>query len=197
MKVTTAQFVCGATSIESCPAPDRCEITFIGRSNVGKSSLINSLVGHKGLARTSNTPGRTQQINFFLINEQYYLVDLPGYGYAKLSKWQRAELAKIIEKYLAQRVSLVLSILLIDSRHLPTAFDLQMKSWLERQARPYIVVLTKSDKLSNNELRNQTLKIKAALGTQDLIAYSATTNLGRDALWSAIQAKLVQSDYHG
>lgn len=197
MKVTTAQFVCGATSIEGCPAPDRCEITFIGRSNVGKSSLINSLVGHKGLARTSNTPGRTQQINFFLINEQYYLVDLPGYGYAKLSKWQRAQLAKIIEKYLAQRVSLVLSILLIDSRHLPTAFDLQMKSWLERQARPFIVVLTKSDKLSNNELRNQILKIKAALGTQDIIAYSATTNLGRDALWSAIQAKLVQSDPNG
>jgi GTP-binding protein len=190
VKIVEAVFVRGAVDVSGYPQDNRAEIAFIGRSNVGKSSLLNSLVGHKKLARTSNTPGRTQQINFFLINGQFYLVDLPGYGYAKLSKGQREQLQWMIQKYLAQRNELVLSILLIDSRHLPTELDLQTKSWLEQRDKPFLVVLTKSDKLSNNELRNQVNKIKAALGNAQVIPYSAVTGLGKDALWSAIQAEI-------
>src|SRR5215813_5795218 len=129
MKIKEVKFVCGAVSEKGFPQDIRPEIAFMGRSNVGKSSLINSLLGSKKVARTSNTPGRTQQINFFLINEQFYFVDLPGYGYARLGKSQRQELQRMLQKYLASREALVLSILLVDSRHLPTELDLQTKSW--------------------------------------------------------------------
>ncbi|MBK7993077.1 MAG: YihA family ribosome biogenesis GTP-binding protein [Blastocatellia bacterium] len=190
MKVSEATFVRGAVDKEGYPQDGRLEVAFIGRSNVGKSSLLNSLLGKKKLARTSNTPGRTQQINFFLVDQKFYFVDLPGYGYASLSKKQRAELAELIEKYLAQRKELVLTILLIDSRHLPTELDLQVKTWLEHLGRPYLTVLTKSDKLSNNQLRNQISKIKLALATEEVIAYSTLTNFGKDSLWKAILARL-------
>jgi len=190
MKVSEATFVRGAVDKEGYPQDGRLEVAFIGRSNVGKSSLLNSLLGKKKLARTSNTPGRTQQINFFLVDQKFYFVDLPGYGYASLSKKQRAELAELIEKYLAQRKELVLTILLIDSRHLPTELDLQVKTWLEHLGRPYLTVLTKSDKLSNNQLRNQINKIKLALSTEEVIAYSTLTNFGKDSLWKAILARL-------
>lgn len=189
MKISEAIFASGAVDPQGYPKDDRKEIAFIGRSNVGKSSLLNSLLGQK-LARTSNTPGRTQQVNFFLVNKQFYFVDLPGYGFAKLSKKDRENLLQIVEKYLAQRTELVLSILLVDSRHMPTEFDLKMKSWLEEIGRPFLIVLTKSDKLSNNELYNQTRKIKLALGVQDLISYSSITSLGRDSLWKAILAQI-------
>jgi GTP-binding protein len=189
MKISEAIFVSGAVDPQGYPKDNRQEIAFIGRSNVGKSSLLNSLLGQR-LARTSNTPGRTQQVNFFLVNKQFYFVDLPGYGFAKLSKKDRENLLQIIEKYLAQRTELVLSILLIDSRHMPTEFDLKMKSWLEEIGRPFLIVLTKSDKLSNNELYNQTRKIKLALGVQDLIPYSSITSLGKDSLWKAILAQI-------
>ncbi len=190
MKISEATFVRGAVDKEGYPQDGRLEVAFIGRSNVGKSSLLNSLLGKKKLARTSNTPGRTQQINFFLVNQKFYFVDLPGYGYASLSKKQRAELAGLIEKYLAQRKELVLTILLIDSRHLPTELDLQVKTWLEHLGRPYLTVLTKSDKLSNNQLRNQINKIKLALSTEEVIAYSTLTDFGKDSLWKAILARL-------
>ena len=190
MKVSEATFVRGAVDKEGYPQDGRLEVAFIGRSNVGKSSLLNSLLGKKKLARTSNTPGRTQQINFFLVDQKFYFVDLPGYGYASLSKKQRAELAELIEKYLAQRKELVLTILLIDSRHLPTELDLQVKTWLEHLGRPYLTVLTKSDTLSNNQLRNQISKIKLALATEEVIAYSTLTNFGKDSLWKAILARL-------
>ncbi|MFY9226197.1 MAG: ribosome biogenesis GTP-binding protein YihA/YsxC [Blastocatellia bacterium] len=190
MKISEATFVRGAVDKEGYPQDGRLEVAFIGRSNVGKSSLLNSLLGKKKLARTSNTPGRTQQINFFLVEQKFYFVDLPGYGYASLSKKQRAELAGLIEKYLAQRKELVLTILLIDSRHLPTELDLQVKTWLEHLGRPYLTVLTKSDKLSNNQLRNQINKIKLALSTEEVIAYSTLTDFGKDSLWKAILARL-------
>ncbi|MEW6730655.1 MAG: ribosome biogenesis GTP-binding protein YihA/YsxC [Acidobacteriota bacterium] len=190
MKIKDVQFVRGAVVAEGFPRDGRPEIAFIGRSNVGKSSLINSLLGSKKIARTSGTPGRTQQINFFLVNQQWYFVDLPGYGYARLAKVVREQLQRMIRNYLAQRDELVLSILLIDSRHLPTELDLQTKSWLDQRARPFLVVLTKSDKLSNNELRTQVNRSKAVLGTEQVIPYSAVTGLGRDALWNAILAQL-------
>ena len=135
----------------------RPEIAFLGRSNVGKSSLINSLLLRKGLARTSNTPGRTQSINFFLINDNFYFTDLPGYGYARVSKVMRADWGKMAEEYLSERRELALCIQLIDSRHKPTALDLQLNEWLVHNGKPYIVAATKTDKLSNNELQ-KTLK---------------------------------------
>jgi GTP-binding protein len=190
MKITEAKFVYGAVDPRTFPSDGLPEIAFIGRSNVGKSTLINSLLGTKKLARTSNTPGRTQQINFFLINQKFYFVDLPGYGYAKISKAQRQELGRLIEKYLARPIASVLSILLIDSRHLPTELDLQMKSWLDEHAKPVLVVLTKSDKLSNNELRTQITGIRKALETEQVIPYSALTGLGKEQLWNSILAQI-------
>lgn len=189
MKVTGVEFVRGAVGSKDFPQDGRAEVAFIGRSNVGKSSLINSLLGHK-VARTSNTPGRTQQINFFLVNESFYFVDLPGYGYAKVSKVKHGELQRLIEKYLAERKTSVLTIMLVDSRHLPSKLDLQTKLWLEQSARPFLVVLTKSDKLSNNELNNQVKEIKAALGTDRVIPYSSVTGLGKDALWKSILSQV-------
>src|SRR3982751_7012651 len=130
MKITSAEFVKSAFNKSQWIADGLPEIAFLGRSNVGKSSLINSLLGRKGLARTSNTPGRTQSINFFLINDGFYFVDLPGYGYARVSKPMRADWGTMAEEYLAERNTLALSIQLIDARHEPTALDKQLNEWL-------------------------------------------------------------------
>src|SRR5215467_8709615 len=152
MKITGATFVKSATSPEHYPRDGRAEIAFIGRSNVGKSSLINSLLGTKGLARTSSTPGRTQLINFFLINGAFYFVDLPGYGYARVPSEIKREWGPMIEKYLASRPNLVLSIVITDSRHEPSKLDLLMKEWLMQRGLPFVIVATKADKLSSNQL---------------------------------------------
>jgi GTP-binding protein len=168
------------------------EVAFIGRSNVGKSSLINSLLGVKGLARTSSTPGRTQALNFFLINEQFYFVDLPGYGYAKTSKTNRQAWGKLIEKYLAEREQLVLSILIVDARHEPSPLDLQMKSWLQHFGLSYLVVSTKIDKLSTNERRVSQARARESLGTDRVIPYSALTREGARELWAEIQADITR-----
>src|SRR5437660_7238235 len=126
MKVASAEFIKSAFDRSQWVDDSLSEIAFLGRSNVGKSSLINSLLGRKDLARTSNTPGRTQSINFFLINESFYFVDLPGYGYARVSKTMRSEWGEMAEEYLGQRRELALSIQLVDSRHLPTELDRQL-----------------------------------------------------------------------
>src|SRR5258708_23008402 len=130
MKITSGEFVKSAFEKKHWRTDGLTEIAFLGRSNVGKSSLINSLLLRKALARTSNTPGRTQSINFFLVNESFYFVDLPGYGYAKVSKTMRADWGKMAEEYLAEREELALCIQLIDSRHKPTALDIQLNEWL-------------------------------------------------------------------
>jgi len=188
MKITSAKFIAATTTPDSFPKDRRPEIVFIGRSNVGKSSLLNSLLGVKGLARTSSTPGRTQSINFFLINDEYYFVDLPGYGYAKTSKENRRAWGKLIEKYLAQREQLVLSILIVDARHEPSPLDLQMKSWLQHFGIPYLVVSTKVDKLSANERRRSRQRAEEVLETERVISYSALTGEGAGQVWDAIQA---------
>ena len=162
----------------------------MGRSNVGKSSLINSLLGVKGLARTSSTPGRTQTINFFLINEAFYFVDLMGYGYAKTSQTNRQAWGALIEKYLAPRRQLVLCILIVDARHEPSPLDLQMKSWLQHFELPYLVVSTKIDKLSANERRASWQRAKQVLATEQIIPYSALTGEGAKQLWGEIQARM-------
>ncbi len=188
MKITSAEFVKSAFERAHWVTDGRPEIAFLGRSNVGKSSLINSLLLRKGLARTSNTPGRTQSINFFLINEEFYFADLPGYGYARVSKAMRADWGQMARDYLEDRRELALCIQLIDSRHKPTALDMQLNEWLEAKQKPRIVVATKSDKLSNNELSKTLAVIRKEIPEARVIAYSATSGRGRDDLWTEILA---------
>jgi GTP-binding protein len=190
MKITSAEFVKSAFSQEHWIEDRRPEIAFLGRSNVGKSSLINSLLQRKGLARTSNTPGRTQSINYFLINDEFYFVDLPGYGYAKVSKSMRSDWGVMAEEYLSQREQLVLCIQLIDSRHDPTRLDLQLNEWLNFNGKPHIAVATKSDKLSRNQLPKQLKAIRLALKFSEVIAYSAETGKGRDDVWKSVQTAI-------
>ena len=192
MKITSAEFTKSAFNETHWTTDNLPEISFLGRSNVGKSSLINSLLQRKGLARTSNTPGRTQSINFFLINEKFYFVDLPGYGYARVSKTMRADWGVMAEEYLAKRRELVLSIQLVDSRHSPTELDKQLNEWLVFNQKPHIIVATKSDKLSTNKLKKSFDEIKSVLPESKIIAYSATTGKGRDAVWNEIQTALFQ-----
>jgi GTP-binding protein len=190
MKVTSATFVKSATSAEHYPRDGRPEIAFMGRSNVGKSSLINSLLGVRGLARTSSTPGRTQLINFFSINDAFNFVDLPGYGYARVPRDVKKLWGPMVEKYLATRANLVLSILITDSRHEPTELDLLMKGWLEAREKPFIIVATKADKLSSNQLRASLSRASAVLGTNELVAYSAVTGSGAARIWKEITTRI-------
>ncbi len=162
----------------------------MGRSNVGKSSLLNSLLNVKGLARTSSTPGRTKALNFFDINGELFFVDLPGYGYAKVSKTERQQWGQLIEKYLAQRETLVLCILIVDARHEPSPLDLQMKSWLEHFGLSFLVVTTKIDKLSAHEQRASLTRAQKVLATDRIIPYSAVTGVGAQQLWNEIRAGL-------
>ena len=190
MKITSAEFIKSVFAEEEWPRDEQPEIAFLGRSNVGKSSLINSLLGVKGLARTSSTPGRTQSLNFFLINNRFRFVDLPGYGYARVPKIIRASWGEMATNYLAKRMQLVLSIQIVDSRHEPTTLDLQLNEWLATHAKPRIVVATKSDKLSNNELRKSLKRAQNALDAERVIAYSAVTGKGREEIWRTIEEAL-------
>lgn len=194
MKIKSASFVKSATSPEHYPHDDRPEIAFMGRSNVGKSSLINSMLGTRGLARTSSTPGRTQLINFFLVNDAFYFVDLPGYGYARVPVDVKREWGPMVEKYLATRPNLVLSILITDSRHEPTKLDLLMREWLSARGKPFIIVATKADKLTNNQLRANLRRASAVLGKDsEIVAYSAVTRSGADRIWKIITTKIADS----
>jgi len=196
MKIMSTEFVKSAFSEEHWPRTSWPEVAFLGRSNVGKSSLINSLLGVKGLARTSSTPGRTQALNFFLINRRYHFVDLPGYGYARVPRAIRESWGEIVTSYLAKRESLVLSIQIVDSRHEPTKLDLQLREWLTTYAKPHLTVATKSDKLSHNELGKtlkRTREVLGALGKGEVVAYSAVTGYGRERVWRAIEEALAVS----
>lgn len=186
MKIVAAEFDKSAFGKRDWPASGRPEIAFLGRSNVGKSSLLNSLLHRKGLARTSNTPGRTQSINFFLINDSFYFVDLPGYGFAKVSKTMRAHWGIMAEEYLADRGELALSIQLVDARHKPSKLDLQLHEWLVFNEKNHIVVATKSDKLSANELTKHLRLIQTDMPGSKVISYSSETGKGRDAVWREI-----------
>jgi GTP-binding protein len=197
MKILSAEFTKSAFNESHWTTDGLPEIAFLGRSNVGKSSLLNSLLNRRGLARTSNTPGRTQSINFFLINEGFYFVDLPGYGYAKVSKTMRADWGKMAEEYLARRNELVLCIQLIDSRHKPTALDKDLHEWLVYHQKNHIVVATKADKLSNNNLKKSLQEIEASFPESRIIAYSSPTGKGKDELWSEISNSLEKKQNKG
>jgi GTP-binding protein len=152
MTIKTAEFVISNTDYKRCPSPQMAEYAFIGRSNVGKSSLINALVNNKNLAKTSARPGKTQLINHFLINKTWYLVDLPGYGFAKISKTKRAEFHDMISEYLLNRTNLMCLFVLIDSRHNPQAIDQEFIQWLAENEIPFVLVFTKGDKLGKTVL---------------------------------------------
>jgi GTP-binding protein len=190
MKVTSTAFIKSAFKEDDWPREPRPEIAFMGRSNVGKSSLINSLLRVHGLARTSSTPGRTQSLNFFLINEKFSFVDLPGFGYARVPKIIKSTWGEMVTSYLAKRSQLMLSIHIVDSRHEPTKLDLQLHEWLKHTAKPRLIVATKSDKLSNNQLRESLGRAKRVFDDDRVIAYSARTGRGRDEVWRAIETAL-------
>ena len=153
MIIQSAEFIISNTDYRLCPQDGRAEYAFIGRSNVGKSSLINMLTGRKGLALTSSTPGKTMLINHFLINDEWYLVDLPGYGYARRGKEGREKLRKIIEDYVLERDSMTNLFVLVDSRHEPQKIDLEFMEWLGENGVPFAIVFTKADKLGSGRLQ--------------------------------------------
>lgn len=149
MIINTARFVISNSSVDRCPSDRRHEYAFIGRSNVGKSSLINMLTGNKSLAMTSSTPGKTMLINHFLINDEWYIVDLPGYGYAQRSKESRAQLERMIKNYIINREQMTNLFVLIDGRHAPQRIDMEFMEWLGENEVPFSIVFTKLDKLSS------------------------------------------------
>jgi len=189
MRITSAEFLKSALKESDWPNDNKREIAFLGRSNVGKSSLINSLLGVRGLARISRTPGRTRTLNFFLINNEFRFVDLPGFGFARVPKDIKRGWATAATEYLAHRKQLVLSIQLIDSRHEPTNQDLQLYNWLRHHQKPHLIVATKTDKLSNNELRKHLENMRQSLES-DVIAFSAATKRGQEEIWHQIERSL-------
>jgi len=147
MQITKTEFVKSSANLNQCPKPDKPEYAFIGRSNVGKSSLINALTGNKSLAKISSTPGKTQLINHFLIHDEWFMVDLPGLGYAKISKTQRVKWEKMIYDYFLRRLNLLNTFILVDSRHEPQKIDLELMRWFGSNQLPFSIVFTKSDKM--------------------------------------------------
>jgi len=163
MKINSAKFVISNTDVNKCPNEPYPEYAFIGRSNVGKSSLINMLTGHKNLAKTSGKPGKTQLINHFLINDNWYLVDLPGYGYAKVSKDKRKTFQKFIKDYFNKRMQLACTFVLIDSRHEPQKIDLEFMEFLGENGIPFCIVFTKTDKLGKTGLEKNLAHYKKVM----------------------------------
>ena len=194
MRIISAKFVKSAFKETDWPRDKRPEIAFLGRSNVGKSSFLNSLLGVRGLARTSSTPGRTQALNFFLINEDLWFVDLPGYGYARAPRDVKAQWNAAASEYLDKRDQLALSIHLIDARHEPTTKDLQLHEWLTHNGKPYIIVATKADKVSNNQLTRNIAAAKKSLSTSNVIAYSSVTGRGANEVWRALSKAIKESE---
>lgn len=186
------RFVKGCVRIADLPPTDRVEIAFAGRSNVGKSSLINVLVNRKGLVRTSSTPGRTQLINFFRVNGNLMLVDLPGYGFAKVPLAVKREWGPMVETYLSTRPNLGCVVLIVDVRRVPTEEDQLMLQWLRAYNIPALVVVTKCDKVSKNERARQVAVITRTLGLSrdEMAFFSALSKEGRDEVWGRIEAIL-------
>lgn len=192
MIIREAKFVMSNSRADQCPPPTLPEYAFIGRSNVGKSSLINMLTGQKGLAKTSSLPGKTQLINHFLINEEWFLVDLPGYGYAKVSKTSRAQWAKMINYYLRNRENLACVFVLIDARHSPLAPDLEFIDMLGNEGIPFVLIFTKTDKLSGSQAhQNVTSYMSKLKETWDELprhfVTSAELKTGRDEVLNFIE----------
>lgn len=196
MKIKNVELsiVCGITS--KLPETDRVEIAFAGKSNVGKSSLINALMNRKALARTSATPGKTQTINFYNINDIMYLVDLPGYGYARVSEHEKEQWGKLIERYLNTSKQLQAVFLLVDIRHEPSANDKQMYDWVIAQGYHPIIIATKLDKIKRSQVQKHVKMIKEGLGLLPgtvIIPFSAETKQGREEIWELIETNFLPS----
>lgn len=196
MSFNEAKFILSAPKLEFCPPPDYPEICFAGRSNVGKSSLINALTNHKKLAKTSNVPGKTQEMNYYLIHNRWYLVDLPGYGFAKVSKQERNRWGKEIQRYLLQRDALNLVALLVDLRHPPGTLDKDFMTWLAHQQIPFCVLASKADKLSPNQRQKAMTILKNTLKQLHLevpvIAYSTQSKDGLDDVRELLEEFLTE-----
>lgn len=187
IKSVELETVCGITS--TFPENDKIEIAFAGKSNVGKSSLINALVNRKALARTSAQPGKTQTINFYNVNKEVYFVDLPGYGYAKVSEEVKAKWGKLIERYLNQSEMLKAVFLLVDIRHEPSANDKNMYEWIVYQGYDPIIIATKLDKINRSQIQKHVKMIKTGLNVKPgtvVIPFSATSKQGREEIWDLI-----------
>lgn len=187
MDIKSAEFVISNTELSKCPKPDKPEFAFIGRSNVGKSSVINLLTKRKGLAKTSGKPGKTQTINHFLVNKEWFLVDLPGYGYAGVSRTARKGWGKMIETYLLNRENLYCTFVLVDARHEPQKKDIEFITWLGEKQLPLCIILTKADKLSRADLANAEKQYKKKLlesweELPPLFVTSAEKKMGREAV---------------
>lgn len=194
MKVNSSDFIISAVGPDQYPDDGLPEIALAGRSNVGKSSLINKMINRKNLARTSSTPGKTQHMNYYLINELMYFVDFPGYGYAKVSKTQRASWGKMVEKYMSERETLRLVLLIVDLRHPPSANDKMMFDWLKHYDLPMCVVATKADKIPKTRWDKHIKIMKQGLGVlpgDNFIPFSAEIGLGKDALWELVDGYIV------
>ena len=192
MEIKQAAFVVSNTQVAKCPTHKLPEYTFIGRSNVGKSSLINMLTNHKGLAKTSSKPGKTQLINHFLINKEWYLVDLPGYGYAKVSKQSKKTFQQFITDYFKKRRELVCAFVLVDIRHDPQKIDLEFMQWLGENAIPFAIVFTKADKLTEKQIQEHVASYSEILLQQweEMPPYFITSSenrLGKEDLLSYIE----------
>lgn len=190
MAFQEAKFITGAPNLDACPPATMAEFCFAGRSNVGKSSLINKVTNKRRLARTSNTPGKTQQMNYYLIDNSFYLVDLPGFGFAKVPQKERERWGKDIQKYLLNRETLQLILHLVDSRHKPTALDEDFFFWMASNNMPFSVIMTKADKLSNNKLASSERTVRNVLSEMNIevpiIKCSAETGKGIGELKSLI-----------
>jgi GTP-binding protein len=194
MKINSSTFISSSPDLKQCPKSDLPEFAFIGRSNVGKSSLINMLTDRKNLAKVSQTPGKTRLINHFDINNIWFLVDLPGYGYAKISKSEKPKMDKMINDYLLRRRSLRLTFLLIDSRHELLANDKQFMTWLFLNHIPFVIILTKSDKLTHNQLSRNLRSLELALAQFSpsplIISTSSVDKRGKEEILEVIEQNL-------
>ena len=187
------RFLTSVYDIKQLPGPDLPELAFAGRSNVGKSSLLNRLIKRRNLVKTSSRPGKTQSLNYFLLDNSIYLVDLPGYGYAKVSKKMQAAWRDLISGYLESRKNLKCVVVIVDLRHETKSADLQLVEWLRRQEIPFLLVYTKADKLSANQRRKNAAILDAGFGVRDSarILFSAKTGLGRDNLLQLLDSFFV------
>ncbi len=192
MQIKTAEYLMSNDDYRKCVKPDKPEFAFIGRSNVGKSSLINMLTSNSKLAKTSASPGKTQKINHFVINNQWYLVDLPGYGYAKVSKSQRAVFRKMIDDYILNRQNLVNLFVLIDCRHEPQDIDVEFINWLGESRVPFTIIFTKADKIGPNALKDKVEAYKEHLlqtweTLPDMLISSAVSKMGQEEILDYIE----------
>jgi GTP-binding protein len=194
MEIKQSEFITSAVVPSQYPEDNRIEIAFVGRSNVGKSSLINTLTNRRKLVKVSGTPGKTRLVNFFLINNEFYFVDLPGYGYAKVSKVEKESWGKVIENYLLNREPLKKIILLVDCRHKPTSDDVIMYNWIKHYNYSSVIVATKIDKLTKTELRKNLNMIKETLRIEagdELLTFSSLNKQGKEELLEVISRSVL------